>query len=778
MTINDNNALDDNNATDPQRQEINRLMQSALAVGRPDAYSGKRDQTRYVMGMPLQLSIDPNDPSVTWNGIMHNVSGGGFGVWSRRKVDTKSLLYVRDNSGSAYTPWLKAEVRHISAGLRGYLVGAAFIPPLPEEKKDQVLETTTVEEAVDKAVSATATAISASPVHTLQRKIALASAATSSMVLGVALMMKDYVAAYGWSIWLIAMCFALVYGLGCLVAWGILRSDLRYLKKFSEGIRSMVANEPHSLMTSRAPSLELEQLRSSFVDLASVLRKREDHQRPFRQKLEELTTVKTNILSVVSHDLRTPLTSILLYTKMLQDELDTLGKDDQRHFLGIISDECKRLSRLVDDLLEVRGLEAGQTQWHMESQDLTETLCSCARVFEAMAKSKSIHFIVDCPESLPPVEADADKISQVIHHLITNALKYTPNGGQVRLSACDDGQKVLFCVDDNGPGIPRDQWDHIFGRFTQLSGPDTREMSGAGLGLYIVRKIVEKHGGIAWVDSEVGQGSQFFVSLPIKTEEVRPVRDETVPSAGRVLVCDADPELTATMASILQEQGFDVCAVHSACRLLGQLAQGDIDVVVTDVLLPDMSAAELLNSLDVMEPRSFRLVLHSYAGEATELRRRGVDVLLQRPASRDELVQAVHVAMKRQSASGMTVLLAAGGHGQIEKLQRSFADSGHFPIVAENGGEAYRLLRHYPVDLAVLTDEILGKDWAELKTMGIEPDQGLPVFVLCGRLRKKERYLAETHGVTPLAYRPGDEQAIVEAVMSAQQSPSPILSTH
>src|SRR5262249_28261144 len=147
--------------------------------------------------------------------------------------------------------------------------------------------------------------------------------------------------------------------------------------------------------------------------------------------------------------------------------------------------------------------ESGRVQWHMKQQDLAPAIRTSGQVFEAMARRASIEFSVDCPESLPAINADSDKISQVLSNLLSNALKYTPTNGRVSLSAEARIGDILICVTDTGPGIPRDKWDQIFDRFSQLTSTHTREIAGVGLGLHIVREIVQHHGGRVWVDSEL-----------------------------------------------------------------------------------------------------------------------------------------------------------------------------------------------------------------------------------------------------------------------------------
>ena len=175
-------------------------------------------------------------------------------------------------------------------------------------------------------------------------------------------------------------------------------------------------------------------MRSAVMALQEELQRHEYSERLQRETLQELSQIKSNILAIVSHDLRTPLTSILLYTKMLISDRDSLTDDDQTNFLNIIADECNRLSRLVNDLLEVQRLESEEIHWNLELQDLTSIIKDCAKVFGPVATSKSMTLKVACPNSLPPIAADSDKITQALNNLVSNALKYTPTGGCVEVS--------------------------------------------------------------------------------------------------------------------------------------------------------------------------------------------------------------------------------------------------------------------------------------------------------------------------------------------------------
>lgn len=739
-----------------RERAIARWLDAAREKGQPDLFAGNRNWTRYAWGQELEVTVDTGDGSDMWTAAMHNVSGGGFGFWSKRQLDVGAVIQVRDTTAGEQEDRVTAEVRHCTVGVRGYLIGAAFVQPLSNDTVSSTEESGARDASVPDGVDIRPPTI----LRALRTKAIFTCAMLCALAATLAYMVGSQMEVVQWitSPYLVA---AGALAIGMLTGWLLVHSEIRFLRFLRAAIMDLARDGDHVPQPPPAPSKELASIREAFVTLSHRWLQRRQEERLQRQRLEEVTRIKSNILAIVSHDLRTPLTSILLYAQMLTEELDTLANEDKQKFLGIISSECSRLSRLLDDLLEVQRLESGRAHWDMRAADLSSVIRKNVGVFEALARSKSIALTVNCPDSLPPVEADTDKISQVLGNLLSNALKYTPVNGKVGVTAEARGSEIVLRVADNGAGIPREQWDHIFDRFSQLSDPNVSQIQGFGLGLNIVKKIVEAHGGAVWCDSEVGRGSEFYISLPI-TVATDPDVDKSVTMAGRqVLVCDADPELAATIAQTLRHENYDARVVHSGCRLLSLLGQGDVDVVITDVLLPDINATDLLDALKRTKDHPFRLIIHSYAGDGRELiQTYGADIFLRRPVSKEELVMAVETAMKKRDTVGLSVMLVESNDVDTVDLQNRLSDAGHVPLLAPSIDRAAALMHDYATDVVLVPSSALGHEWEELGELGPTDREHTRILVLCDGARRKDRALSDTHGVQLVNLRNGLDELL------------------
>ncbi|MEJ2208492.1 MAG: ATP-binding protein [Anaerolineae bacterium] len=228
---------------------------------------------------------------------------------------------------------------------------------------------------------------------------------------------------------------------------------------------------------------------------------------------KELEEIKSQLLSTVSHELRTPLASIKGFaTTLLRQDVEW-DEASRREFLSIIDEESDRLSELIGNLLDMSRIEAGELPVEPEPTNLRPIIDETATEFQMMTNRH--HIQVDVPRELPLVLADPRRARQVLRNLVENAVKYSPDGGEIVISAEPKRDMLQVSVGDVGIGIDANQLDRIFDRFYQVDSASTRKVGGSGLGLAISRAIVEAHGGAIWVNSRPGEGSTFYFTLPL-----------------------------------------------------------------------------------------------------------------------------------------------------------------------------------------------------------------------------------------------------------------------
>ena len=232
--------------------------------------------------------------------------------------------------------------------------------------------------------------------------------------------------------------------------------------------------------------------------------------------LKEGDRIRTEVVHTVSHDLRSPLTSVVGYTELIS-RAGSLN-DDQREFLKRIQEGVEHITTLIDDLLDLGSIEAG-LDTRREWVKMDGILRYSMEMLQGQIKSKHIKVETDISETLPSVRANPVRLRQLLDNVIGNAIKYSNSKGEVKISLQAEDDQVILQVTDNGPGIPAQDQAHIFDKFYRGKNMDKQE--GSGLGLAIVKSIVDAHQGRIWVESIVGQGSSFFIVLPINSHPTK-----------------------------------------------------------------------------------------------------------------------------------------------------------------------------------------------------------------------------------------------------------------
>ncbi|MDB5801236.1 MAG: chemotaxis protein methyltransferase CheR [Rhodocyclales bacterium] len=377
-------------------------------------------------------------------------------------------------------------------------------------------------------------------------------------------------------------------------------------------------------------------------------------ERDARQRAEQASATKDEFLAMLGHELRNPLAPISTALELIR----LRGTAQIEPFRLIIKRQVTHMTRLVDDLLDVSRIAAGRIELHRETIDINRVIEQSLEATAPLIEKRGMP--VDVSLSAEPVWVDGEdvRLVQVVTNLLTNALKFTPEG-RIGLAVRHVGNSVEICVEDAGIGISEELLPHVFELFSQGPQPLERHTGGLGLGLSIVRSLVQMHGGTVTAQSDgIGQGSRFTVTLPRVEKKtvapaVEPARDMT-PASGRLLVVDDNIDAADTTAAALTAAGYEVRAVHDPLAALDALNDFSPDVAVLDIGLPGMDGFQLAVEMQA-HPRwsGARLIaLTGYGQQASRDRamQTGFAAYLTKPVEPETLRQTVARLMPQSPA--------------------------------------------------------------------------------------------------------------------------------
>jgi PAS domain S-box-containing protein len=335
-------------------------------------------------------------------------------------------------------------------------------------------------------------------------------------------------------------------------------------------------------------------------------------ERRLRAEAEDANRTKDEFLATLSHELRTPLTAMLGWTRMLR--MKALDEATSAHALETVERNAKAQAQLIEDLLDVSRIITGKLRLDARPIELMPVIEAAIDAVRPAAEAKSIKIVTRLDASAGPVSGDPSRLQQVAWNLLANAVKFTSRGGHVEVRMRRVDSQVELIVSDTGQGISSEFLPYVFDRFRQADGSSTRLHGGLGLGLAIVRHLVELHGGTVSADSAgVGQGATFHVQLPLLPSTVadfglRPEDHAAEKSAIlnprsaalkglRVLVVDDEEDARALIRTVLERQGAEVVAVGSAREALRELSARKPDVIVSDIGMPDEDGYALIRQV-------------------------------------------------------------------------------------------------------------------------------------------------------------------------------------
>jgi signal transduction histidine kinase/DNA-binding response OmpR family regulator len=418
----------------------------------------------------------------------------------------------------------------------------------------------------------------------------------------------------------------------------------------------------------------------------------------------EAAIMKNEFVSMVSHELRTPLTSIKGYVDLIVDGDAGEINETQREFLEIVQENSDRLVALINDMLDISRIESGRVHLRIEPLEVGDIIQGVADTFRTYAAQSGVDLSQSVPRSLPRMAGDRDRVGQVLMNLVSNAVKYSPGGGSVTVEAHKRGGFVAISVTDTGLGISPENLSQLFTKFFRVDSSLTREIGGSGLGLSIVKSVVELMGGTVSVTSQEGEGSTFTFTVPVapadlvRTPRVEgPLREGT----GTVLVVDHDPEIADLIETYLVRRGYTVVKATSGEQARALALEHRPRLITLDVMLDDADGFDLLQELtDDPETADIPVVVLSVVCDEGRSLRLGAADYLEKPIDQGRLLSVVDGLVGAKDSP--LVLVADDDRHILDALSRTLRRKGFSVVGAHDGCEALAAVGVRKPDLMLL----------------------------------------------------------------------------
>jgi signal transduction histidine kinase/CheY-like chemotaxis protein len=412
---------------------------------------------------------------------------------------------------------------------------------------------------------------------------------------------------------------ALALVLGCALSWSLIGP----VKRMDARLREIAAGDfsQHVAVSNR----------DELGTLAANLNRMNDELGSLYRQLEAASRHKSEFLANMSHELRTPLNAILGYTELITDSIYGEVPPKIREVLERVQTSGQLLLRLINDVLDLPKIEAGQLTLSVDDYSVGDVVQSVLAAVESLAAEKKLALRAAVPSGLPRGRGDERRITQVFLNLVANAIKFT-EAGEVRIQATASDGVFLVSVSDTGPGIPEKNQERIFEEFQQADSSSTRTKGGTGLGLSIAKRIIELHGGRMWVESNVGEGLDILV---------RPADPRRAAYGGlmgrRILVIEDHEENRRILRDLLTSGGYEIIEATTGLEGVDMAEQEHPDLILMDIQLPGIDGYEATRRIKA-NPTLHRIpiiAVTSYAlsGDDAQAFEAGCDAYVAKPFS-------------------------------------------------------------------------------------------------------------------------------------------------
>jgi PAS domain S-box-containing protein len=500
------------------------------------------------------------------------------------------------------------------------------------------------------------------------------------------------------------------------------------------------------------------------------------------REVERATQLKSKFLANMSHELRTPLNAIVGFSDLLAEGTPGELNSKQKRFVNHIKQGSAHLLQLINDILDLSKIEAGQLELHCEDFQVKNALPEVLSIIHPLAMAKNID-VCHMLEIDRLVYADRVRFKQILCNLLSNAVKFTPKGGRIEIECRESTNFSCISVVDTGIGIRPEDQEVVFEEFRQVDGAVGTTHEGTGLGLAITRRLVEQQGGKIWLDSELGKGSRFTFTLPLGTEVVRsiaPDSEELRPHTARsedhttplVLVVDDEVPSRELLASYLDSE-YRIVMAGSGSEAVLKAQQLHPDVITLDVLIPGGNGFETLVALRKNpETATIPIIIVSIVDQKQVGFALGAADYLIKPIRKEALLQSIRKHVPSRTDDDSAILLVDDDPKILELLEETLRSAGYETQSVRNGARALEILSSKLVG-AVLLDLLMpGMDGFEVirHVRQEEALKTLPIIVMTAKTLTQEEIVLLSRETQALFQKNGSwHQDLVAEVGRAVQ---------
>lgn len=472
--------------------------------------------------------------------------------------------------------------------------------------------------------------------------------------------------------------------------------------------------------------------------------------------------------STVSHELRTPLTSIHASLRLIEGGLAGQVSEKVNRLVTIARHESDRLIRLINDILDIRKLEAGRLELKLGERKVEDLVAGAFAATQGMAQEAKVELKQEILYD-GTLKCDQDRVIQILTNFLSNAIKYSPEGESVILDVERRNDMIRFSVSDRGPGIPESEQHKLWGKFTQLDSSDTRQKGGTGLGLAITKGLAEQHGGTVGFASAVGQGSTFWAELPCSARSPRATSQDLRSFAlAKVLMVEDDEQLTKIVRSVLKKEGFDIEIARTLEEADELLQEFTPKAMILDIKLPDGNGLQWLKNKQT-GTKPFRVPTIVLSGVEKNAELFGTAIILDwlvKPVEDKQLERAVRFAVRNKGYEKAKILIVEDDDSTRELIRHHVSRFPVNVIEASEGGTALKLANTESPDLIILDIGIPAPNGFDIvESLRKSDSRETPLIVYTSRDLTKDEMNTLTLGLTKhLIKSKTSEQELIDSV--------------